>query len=358
MIDASLKHTWGGWRTDKDRVDMQDTQSASAGTAATFAAATCAGAAATGAAAASGTDATADSARLVGAFLTALRVERNLSPHTLRAYATDLKDFAEWMRREQLSLGAFEHRAARRYLAEMDRARYSRATINRRLSALRTFFAWLVEVGCLANDPLSVVSGPKPARRLPVTLTAQDLGRLLEISDLTTPLGLRNQAIIELLYASGARISEVAGLSMGSVDFSQMQVTVFGKGSKQRIVPLHKLALRTLHEYLVFARPQLLCDTGRLTDALFLTARGNPVSADAVRKMFKQALREAGLDSSLSPHDLRHSFATDLLDNGADLRSVQEMLGHASLSTTQIYTHVSVAHLKDAHARAHPRSSS
>ncbi|MDR1014242.1 MAG: tyrosine recombinase [Coriobacteriales bacterium] len=298
------------------------------------------------------------SARLIDGFLAALRVERNLSPHTVRAYATDLNDFAAWMEREQLALEAFEHKAARRYLAEMDRARYSRATINRRLSALRTFFAWLVEVAYLADDPLSVVSGPKPARRLPVTLTAQDVGRLLSVSDVTTPLGLRNQALIELLYASGARISEVAGLSMGSVDFTQMQVTVFGKGSKQRIVPLHKLALRTLHEYLVFARPQLLCDVGRLTDALFLTARGNPVSADAIRKMFKQALREAGLDSSLSPHDLRHSFATDLLDNGADLRSVQEMLGHASLSTTQVYTHVSVERLKDAHARAHPRSSS
>jgi integrase/recombinase XerD len=299
----------------------------------------------------------AQTAPLIDAFLTVLRAERNLSPHTVRAYAADLNDLAAWMEREQLHLADIDHRRARRYLAEMGKARYSRTTINRRLSAIKAFFAWLVESGRLKDNPMSVVSGPKLARRLPVTLTAQDVGRLLEVSDVTTPVGLRNQAIIELLYASGARISEVAGLVLGSIDFDQMQVTVLGKGSKQRIVPLHKLALRTLHEYLVIARPQLLEHAKRLTDVLFLSTRGNPLSTDVIRKMFKLALREAGLDESLSPHDLRHSFATDLLDNGADLRSVQEMLGHASLSTTQIYTHLSIDRLKDVHTRAHPRSS-
>jgi integrase/recombinase XerD len=298
----------------------------------------------------------ADRDRLVDAFLTTLRVERNLSPHTIRAYGCDLADLCAWMEREGLAIGGVEHRAARRYLAEMDRARYSRATINRRLSAVKSFFAWLVETGYLAVDPLSVVSGPKQPRRLPVTLTAQDVKRLLEVSDKDTPVGLRNQAIIELFYASGARISEVAGLSANAIDFAQMQVTVLGKGSKQRIVPLHGLALRTLHEYLTMARPQLLVHAKRPTDALFLTTRGARLSADAIRKMFKQVLGLAGLDASLSPHDLRHSFATDLLDGGADLRSVQEMLGHASLSTTQIYTHLSIGHLKETHARTHPRA--
>jgi integrase/recombinase XerD len=322
-----------------------------------------------------------DTAQRINSFLTVLQVERNLSPHTIRAYGSDLEDFRAWMGREQIDLKGVGHRAMRRYLAEMDRARYSRATINRRLSAVKALFAWLVEMGFLADDPLSVVSGPKLSRSLPVTLTDADIKRLLSVNDQSSPVGLRNQAIIEILYASGARISEVAGLSASSIDFAQMQVTLFGKGSKQRIVPLHRLALRVLHEYLTIARPELVRHAaapsteahpatahpaaahsaiaphiGKPTSALFLTTRGNAMSADAIRKMFKQTLRQAGLDDSLSPHDLRHSFATDLLDNGADLRSVQEMLGHVSLSTTQIYTHLSIGHLKDTYERAHPRS--
>jgi integrase/recombinase XerD len=296
--------------------------------------------------------------RLIGSFLTTLRVERNLSSHTIRAYGTDLEDFRAWMEREGLKLSGIDHRAARRYLAGMDRARYSRTTINRRLSAIRTFFVWLVETGWLENDPLSVVSGPKLPRSLPVTLTTQDVERLLGVHETTTAIGLRNRAILELFYASGARISEVAGLTVFSVDFAQMQVTVFGKGSKQRIVPLYCAAVRVLHEYLTVARPELLRCAKGMTDAFFLTTRGGAMSTDAIRKMFKQALRLAGLDEALSPHDLRHSFATDLLDSGADLRSVQEMLGHASLSTTQIYTHLSVGHLKETHHRAHPRAGS
>ena len=316
--------------------------------------------------------------RLKDGFLTALRVERNLSVHTVRAYGIDIDDLYQWLKREGLAIAALDHRAARAYLAELDRCRYSRKTINRRLSAIKTFFAWLVEIGVLQGDPLSVVSGPKLSKRLPATIVAEDLQRLLGISDLSTAVGLRNQAIVELIYATGARISEVSGLDVGSIDFSQMQITVFGKGSRQRTIPLHRLALRRLHEYLTLSRPELAAKAkgakgAKATDvwaansaspagavktgnALFLTTRGSAMSPDAMRKMFKQLLRQAGLDEDFSPHDLRHSFATDLLEEGADLRSVQEMLGHASLSTTQIYTHLSVGHLKDSHRRAHPRA--
>ncbi|MDR1082924.1 MAG: tyrosine recombinase XerC [Coriobacteriales bacterium] len=297
-----------------------------------------------------------DRQHLIDSFLTVLCVERNLSSHTIRAYGCDLDNFFSWMDRERLELTSLNHKVVRRYLAEMDRARYSRTTIQRHLSAVKAFFSWLVETDYLDDDPLSVVSGPKQPKRLPTTLAAQDVSRLLEVSDVTTSVGLRNQAIIELFYASGARISEVAGLTVASIDFAQMQVTVLGKGSKQRIIPLHRLALRTLHEYLTTARLDLLARAEKPIDALFLTRRGKAMSTDAIRKMFKQVIRQAGLDDSLSPHDLRHSFATDVLDNGADLRSVQEMLGHASLSTTQVYTHLSVSHLKEAHTRAHPRS--
>lgn len=293
---------------------------------------------------------------LTDSFLAMLRIERNLSPHTIRAYSVDLADFNQWMRRQGISLAEFDHRSARHYLAEMDLSKYSRTTINRRLSAIKTFFSWLVETGELKANPLSVVSGPKQASHLPKPLVAQDISRLLEINDVSTPVGLRNQALLELFYASGARISEVAGLRISAIDFSQMQMTVMGKGSKQRIIPLHRLALRTLHEYLSMARPQLLNPSLPQTDSLFISTRGAAMSADSIRKVFKAILRQAGLDSSISPHDLRHTFATDLLEQGADLRSVQELLGHENLSTTQIYTHLSVGHLKTVHNQAHPRS--
>jgi integrase/recombinase XerD len=297
-----------------------------------------------------------DTQQLIEDFLTVLRVERNLSPHTVRAYSTDLASLHDWMSREQLDVTQIDHRTARRYLAELDRARYARKTINRHLSAIKTFFNWLVEADELESESLGVVSGPKLSKHLPSTVGDEDVARLLSVSDTTTTTGLRNQALLELFYASGARISEIAGLTLGSVDFERMQVLVFGKGSKERIIPLHTLALRRIHEYITLARPKLATKTSTSTTALFLTTRGNAMSADSIRKMFKQCLIQAGLDSALSPHALRHSFATALLEGGADLRSVQEMLGHASLSTTQIYTHLSPAHLKDAHARAHPRA--
>jgi integrase/recombinase XerD len=284
-----------------------------------------------------------------------LRVERNLSAHTIRAYGIDLDDFAAWLSNERFVLEDVDHRTMRSYLGELDRQHKSRRTINRRLSAIKTFFSWLVESGELPSDPLTVVSGPRQPRSLPSVLEEGAIKQLLSVSDTTTPEGLRNQAFIELLYASGARIAEVAALKVTDLDFRQMQVTLFGKGSKQRIVPLHPLALDTLQSYLETVRPKLLEKAKSPTSALFISTRGNAMSADMLRKVFKSVIQQAGLDESLSPHGIRHTFATDLLENGADLRSVQEMLGHASLSTTQIYTHLSIKHLKDTHKRAHPR---
>ncbi|HBT95522.1 MAG TPA: integrase [Coriobacteriia bacterium] len=293
---------------------------------------------------------------LKNSFLTGLRVERNLSEHTVRAYETDLNDLISWLERERIGYTEISQRKIRAYLSDLERARYSRKTINRRLSAIKSFYAWLDENKLIDSNLLDTVSGPKLSKRLPVTLVSEDVGRLLSVSDTSTPAGLRNQAIIELIYACGARISEIAGLTVSDVDFARMQVTVMGKGSKQRSIPLHKLALRTLHEYLALARPELAKASKIATSAFFLSTRGTAMSADRMRKMFKGVLAAAGLDENFSPHDLRHSFATDLLEHGADLRSVQEMLGHSSLSTTQIYTHLSVGHLKNAHNQAHPRS--
>ena len=299
---------------------------------------------------------------LIDAFCHAMRVERNASVHTLRAYRIDLMDFARWACRERIDILAATHRQLRRYLGELDRAQYSRTTVNRRLSALRSFFRWLNVTGIADEDPASILQGPKQPKSLPHVIRASDMVKLLTVYGKRDAAGrereqssvdARNLALLEFLYACGARVAEASGLLAANVDFGSGQVKVFGKGSKERIVPLHDMAVSSMRAYATWARPLILRD--RTCDYFFVSTRGNRMGTDAIRKMFKDALRQAGLDESLSPHDMRHTFATDLLDGGADLRSVQEMLGHASLSTTQIYTHLSPGRLKQVHARTHPR---
>lgn len=299
---------------------------------------------------------------LIGRFCNALRIEHNASVHTIRAYRIDLMDYASWAQRERVDPVAVTHKQLRRYLAELDRARYSRTTINRRLSALRSFFRWLNVVGEIDADPAGVLSGPRQQKSLPHVIRAADMVKLLRVygkRDASgdqreqTPVDMRNQALLEFLYACGARISEASGLLCANVDFERGQVKVFGKGAKERIVPLHDLALSSMRTYRLLGRPALMKE--KQGDRFFVSTRGNAMTTDAMRKMFKEALRRAGLDETLSPHVLRHTFATDLLEGGADLRSVQEMLGHVSLSTTQIYTHLSPGRLKKAHRQAHPR---
>ncbi len=301
---------------------------------------------------------------LVDGYLESLRVERGFSEHTIRNYRNDLEAFSRWCTRCNVDPLSASHRQLRAYLADMDAAQYARATINRRLSALRGFYRWASLVGVVEADPAEALAGPKRNRHLPAVLKAGDMARLLAVHgpiDLDgtpreqTPADMRDQAALEFLYACGARISEVAGLCVGDVDFDAKLVKLFGKGRKERIVPLHDLCVEAMRAYLRDARP-LLLEGKKPTERFFVSNTGKPMSADSLRKMFKQTIRAAGLDDRLSPHDMRHTFATDLLDGQADLRSVQEMLGHASLSTTQIYTHLSTARLKDAHSQAHPRA--
>lgn len=309
-----------------------------------------------------------DLERLLGydcvmSFGEALRAERNASKHTVRAYQTDLFDYLRWADRKSYDPLLVTHRQLRRYLGELDQAGYSRTTINRRLSSLRGFFRWLNVTEQIENDPSSVLQGPKEPKALPKVIPAQDMVKLLSVHGSVdaqgkrreqSPEDMRNQAMLEFLYACGARVSEASGLLAVNVDFDLAQVKVFGKGSKERIIPLHDMALRAMRSYLTVARPQLL--KGKSSEYFFVSNRGGQFSTDSIRKMFKAVLRTAGLEDTLSPHDMRHTFATDMLSGGADLRSVQEMLGHVSLSTTQIYTHVSAERLKDSHAKAHPRA--
>lgn len=298
----------------------------------------------------------------VNAFLESMAYESNDSPHTIRNYRIDLSDFLRWAARNQLDPFALTHRQARRYLGELDAAGYARSTINRRLSAVKGFYRWLNVSGMLDHDPVCALQGPKKPSRLPHPIGVQEMERLLSVySECDSegnarergPKEIRDQAVLELLYACGLRVSEVSGLKMGDINFEQGLVRAFGKGSKERIVPVHQEAVSSMRLYRDEAREELL--QGAQSDWFFVSNRGNRYSADAIRKMFKGALAQAGLDASLSPHAMRHTFATDVLAGGADLRSVQEMLGHASLSTTQIYTHVSIDRMSEAHRQAHPR---
>lgn len=295
-----------------------------------------------------------DQARgLVQRFLRHLEVERGLSPNTVRAYRADLERYLEWAERSGVDPITLDHRALRRYLSELDRARYARTTVKRRLSAVRSFFAFASEYDAVGSDPSAVLSSPKSPARLPRVVPSDVLAALLDAPDPETPAGVRDRALLELLYATGARVSEISSLDMSGLDLAQGQITVMGKGSRERIVPLHPLAMERLRAYLISARPGFVRPNS--PDAVFLSTRGNRLSSDAIRRLFRRYVQSTGATGQHSPHAMRHTFATHLLDSGADLRTVQELLGHIALSTTQTYTHVSVKRLKDVHGSTHPR---
>ena len=292
-------------------------------------------------------------------FIRYLAGVRNLSPNTVRAYEGDIGAYCSWLRREGADPLGITHRELRRWFAEQSRARYAASSVDRRLSAVRDLYRWLVREGSTDKDCAAALASPKKAKTLPRTMDAASVDRLLDTCDVTTPEGLRDRCFIELLAATGSRISEASGLDVGDVDMARRQVRLFGKGSKERIVPIYEAAIETTERYVGAARPKLLARAkagSKAGDALYVSTRGNRMSADALRTVFERHVRLAGLDPTLTPHAMRHTYATELLSNGADMRSVQELLGHANLSTTQIYTHLSVERLKDATRQAHPRA--
>ena len=295
-----------------------------------------------------------DNEQLVDAYLHHLRVERNLSPNTLAAYAGDLAALAAWAERERLHLLDADHRTLRRFLAELDRARYAKRTIARRLAAVRSFYRHLVQRGLSSANPAVALATPKQNRELPTVAACSLLDQLLDTPDTSTPLGARDAAILELLYATGVRVSELSGLDLRDVDLTEGAVRVMGKGSRERIVPMHPAAVARLRLYLRSSRSQL--DSDASGTAFFLSRRGGRLTAGGIRRMLDRHLMTMGTAHRITPHALRHSFATHLLEGGADLRTVQELLGHVALSTTQIYTHMSTKHLRDVHKGAHPRA--
>ena len=279
--------------------------------------------------------------------------ERNLSPHTSRAYVRDIREFKEFCTRQGLDddrdLQRVDALLLRRFLAELLR-RNQRSSIARKLSSLRMFFRYLVRENLLPASPAEELSTPKLNRYLPRTLSVDEAHTLLENVRERSRLGLRDQAIFELLYSSGLRISELTGLDVEQLDLQENLVRVVGKGRKERIVPVGRKAAAALRAYL-----EVRSDAAA-TGPLFLNARGGRLTARSVQRHLKTRLIKTGVLKDISPHDLRHSFATHLLDGGADLRAIQELLGHASLSTTQKYTQVSVDQLMKVYDQAHPRS--
>ena len=285
-------------------------------------------------------------------FLRRLATERRLSPHTVEAYERDLRALLAFCEREQIaSFVALDSFNVRRFAAESHRRGLGARSVARRLSAVRTFLNFLIETGVLKSNAGVHVQAPKAPKRLPATLDADQVASLLAISG-DDPVTLRDRAILELFYSSGLRLAELVGLNLGDVDAADRTVRVLGKGSKARVVPVGKQALTALADWLA-VRAELARAGER---ALFVGRRGERVSARTVQKRVNEWAKRQGAPMGVHPHMLRHSFATHLLESSRNLRAVQELLGHASLSTTQIYTHLDFQHLANVYDQAHPRA--
>ena len=291
---------------------------------------------------------------LIEQFLDAIWMERGLSENTLAAYRNDLNGYARWLAGQPHSdLITAGRDDVQTYLAERVAASASPRSTARLLSTLRRFYAWLRRENRINEDPTALIEAPKLGRPLPKTLTEAEVEALLAAPDTETTLGLRDRTMLEVLYASGLRVSELVSLKLMQINLQQGVIRVTGKGNKERLVPLGDEALSWLQRYLEESRSALL--NGQTCDALFVTQRREAMTRQAFWYMIKRHAKTAHIDKALSPHTLRHAFATHLLNHGADLRVVQMLLGHSDLSTTQIYTHVARARLKDLHARHHPR---
>ncbi len=305
---------------------------------------------------------------------------RDASPHTGRAYATALSAYLGWLDAAGVDWCAPDRAALRAYLAELSEG-HARTTVAQRLAAIRSFHRWARRTGLAAGDPWAALASPRRARRLPAVLTSDEVERLLvaaavepvgaasptaaaagadaSLTALRHALALRDVALVETAYAAGLRISELAAARLGTIDLGRGEIRIAGKGRKERVSLLGRPARAALARYLAEGRPALLARGGadpRRADALFLNHRGAPLGVRGIRYRLDRAGLRAGLPDDASPHTLRHSFATHLLDGGADLRVVQELLGHADLATTQVYTHVAPARLRSVYRRAHPRA--
>ncbi|MSQ08959.1 MAG: tyrosine recombinase [Dehalococcoidia bacterium] len=294
-------------------------------------------------------------AQIVRDFEADLRATRHLAPLTVRNYLNDLMPFFEFLKkRDATDLGKADRLFFRAYLAWLLEIGYKRPSVARKLSALRAFYRFLRDMDLIGPDQTDLVSAPKLERRLPEIVSVEDIGRLLSIPDTQKPAGVRDRALLELIYAAGLRVSETAALDVAGVDIGAREARVTGKGSKTRITLVGKPAAEWLGRYVSDVRP--LWATRRSGDAFFLNQSGGRLSVRSMQETVKRCAVAAGLDPAFHTHTLRHSFATHMLDGGADLRVVQDLLGHSSPATTQIYTHVSAAQARKVYMAAHPRA--
>lgn len=288
-------------------------------------------------------------------YINYLDTERNASRYTVRNYTRDLLDFFAFLKTVKItSLKEVSKHTVRGYLSYLVNAGYAKVSISRKLSAIRSFYRYLIREKIIDSDPVASTSSPKLEKRLPNFLTPEETVRLLEAPNLSTPQGLRDRALIELLYASGLRVSELVSLDMEQINLDSNEIRVRGKGDKERLVLMGNPAAIALRTYLNQGRPRLL--GGKASFAVFVSRYGKRIIPRRVQRILEKCSRTAGIAKRVHPHMLRHTFATHLLDGGADLRVVQELLGHASLSSTQIYTHVTKSRAKKVYLAAHPFS--
>jgi integrase/recombinase XerC len=293
-------------------------------------------------------------------FLNHMRVEKSASNKTLLAYKTDLSQFFNFVSRKQgidgkdISKEFLNHRMVRQYLAAMQESGLKRSTVARRLAALRSFVKFLCRENILQDNPLSVVTTPRQDKNLPKFLYPPEVELLMNAPELSTALGKRDKAILETIYAAGLRVSELVGLDIKDIDYEEELIKVKGKGGKERIIPLGSKAKEALILYIQRGRAYLE-NNKQKNNALFLNRFGDRLSARGVRNILNKYVDKLAINQKISPHALRHSFATHMLNEGADLRSVQEFLGHVNLSTTQIYTHLTRDRIKSIHKNTHPR---
>jgi integrase/recombinase XerD len=291
----------------------------------------------------------------IESFLTWAHLERGLAPNTLDAYGRDLATFASWIDKiGRRSPGSVKRSDIQGYLRDLRLRGLSSRSIARALATLRVFFRFLRQEGRTRDDPTSEIEGPRVERALPRALSAAEVERLLDAPDRSSATGSRDAAMVELLYATGLRVSELVGLAVGDLHLEEGYLICKGKGSRERVVPVGSAARLRVGDYLAGPRPEIL--KGRRSEALFVQNRGTAMTRQGFWKRLRQHALAAGIRAHISPHVLRHSFATHLLENGADLRVVQKMLGHADISTTQIYTHVNRERLRRIYLRHHPRS--
>ncbi|MDZ7344225.1 MAG: site-specific tyrosine recombinase XerD [candidate division KSB1 bacterium] len=288
-------------------------------------------------------------------FLDYLRAEKNAAKNTVNSYAFDLRRYVRFLIEQDVGIPTQITSAhVRRLLTELARIGYAAASISRQLSAIRMFHRYLIGERYCETDPTFALALPRFTKKLPTVLTIHEIEQLLDQPAINTPLGLRDRALLEFAYATGTRVSEIIGAKLNDLFLEERFVRIFGKGSKERLVPIGDVAVDWVQRYIEIARPMLA--RGRRTqEIVFLNARGGKLSRMGFWKILRRYLDQIKLSTHASPHTLRHSFATPLLEGGADLRAVQEMLGHADLSTTQIYTHLDRSYLKEVHRQFHPR---